>query len=87
MTDRNNLHEKTKKLLRDLNYFLAHVIVYFVCNAIGTFLIFKNMQERWWLFIFIIAWAFGLIYHALRVYGIDVINWKDRNLGKMWSWI
>ena len=87
MDEKQELYEKTKQLLRDLNYFLAHIVIYFVCNAALTFVIFKNITERWWMFFFVFLWALGVIYHALKVYGIDLLGDRRNKLSKMWSWV
>lgn len=87
MPDNQELYKKTKKLLRQLNHFLVHVVIYFISNVFIAYIIFQNISEHWWLFFFIFSWAIGIIYHALRVYGVDVLNNNDDKLSKMWSWI
>ena len=79
-----DLYHKTKKLLNQLNYFLVHILVYLVTNTVLILVAFHDLQERWWLFIVVIGWAFGIIYHALKVYGVEFVN---RKVGKMMSWI
>lgn len=77
------LHNKTKKLLKDLNFFLAHIIIYFITNTVLIVVAFSDLTDRWWLFLVVIGWAFGIIYHALKVYGVEFIS---RKVGKMISW-
>lgn len=87
MEDDNELYEKTKALLQALNHFLIHIVIYFVCNAIITIFIFQDLSARWEMFIIIVFWAIVLIYHALRVYGVNPINGNNKKLSKMWGWI
>ncbi|MDH5474924.1 MAG: 2TM domain-containing protein [Cyclobacteriaceae bacterium] len=87
MQESQEVYEKTKKLLKQLNRFLIHVVLYFISNAALTFYIFQNIDERWWLFFFIFAWAIGMIYHALLIYGIDIIKKNDKKLSKVWGWV
>ena len=87
MLDNQEIYEKTKKLLRELNHFLIHVVVYFICNAVITFAIFQNVSSRWGMFFIIFAWAFALIYHAIRIFGMDSTNSDEQHLSKMWSWV
>lgn len=77
------LHNKTKKLLKDLNYFLAHIVIYFITNTVLIVVAFSDLTDRWWLFLVVIGWAFGIIYHALKVYGFEFIS---RKVGRMISW-
>lgn len=78
------LYKKTKKLLNELNYFIIHILVYLVTNTVLIAVAFNDLSERWWLFIIVISWAIGIVYHALRVYGVDFMN---RKVGKMMSWV
>jgi len=87
MMDNSEMHEKTKKLFKQLNQFLFHVIAYFIFNALLTFYIFQNITERWGMFFIMFVWAILMIYHALRVYGVGSINGDDRKLSKLWSWV
>ena len=87
MIDNREMHEKTKKLFKQLNQFLIHVVAYFICNAILTYFIFQNVTQRWGMFFIIFAWALVMIYHALRVYGVDVIKDDDKKLSKIWGWV
>jgi hypothetical protein len=45
---------------------------------------FNRLEERWWLFIVVIGWAFGIMYHALKVYGVELMKKKAN---KMMSWV
>lgn len=82
-----DIHSKTKKLIDDLNYFMFHVIVYFIVNLSLMVFIFSNLDQRWWMFMPGIAWAFGLVYHSLRVYGYDPFNPKKKGLKLLFSYL
>jgi hypothetical protein len=72
----SEVYEKTRRLIRALNIFVLHVFVYFLANISLSLYAFENIQDRWgWLFV-IVAWAFILVYHGIRVYGIDPISGK-----------
>ncbi|MEQ8927481.1 MAG: 2TM domain-containing protein [Fulvivirga sp.] len=82
-----DIHSKTKKLINDLNYFMVHVISYFVVNLPLMIYIFTDLGERWWIFLPAILWAFGLIYHSLRVYGTDPLRIKNKGLRMVFSYL
>ena len=72
----SEIYEKTKRLIRALNLFVAHVFAYFLANVMLSIYTFSDIASRWG-FLFIIAlWALVLIYHGIRVYGIDPISGK-----------
>ncbi|HNP18170.1 MAG TPA: 2TM domain-containing protein [Fulvivirga sp.] len=81
----NEIYEKTKQLLRQLNHFLLHVIVYFFVNMFIVVTAFTDISNRWWLFFIVIVWAFALIYHCLRVYGVDILSRKNKKMNLLWS--
>ena len=70
------IYDKTKKLIRELNLFIVHIFVYFLSNVTLALYVFRDVSSRWiWLFI-IVCWALLVIYHGLRVYGIDPVKSK-----------
>lgn len=72
----SDVYEKTRKLVRALNLFVAHVFAYFLANVFLSIYTFGDIATRWG-YLFIIAfWALALIYHGIRVYGIDPISGK-----------
>lgn len=83
--DNEDLHQKTQKLLQRLNQFMIHVIVYFVLNFAIILIAFQNIAERWGLFFIAIVWAILLIYHAMIVYGIDILKPKKRLKSFIWG--
>ncbi len=83
----NELYQNTKKLLRQLNQFIVHVVLYFFVNMGLVLAAFSDLQGRWWIFFIVIAWALVLILHGLRVYGVDILNTKDKRANLLWSWI
>lgn len=82
-----DIHHKTKKLIDDLNYFMFHVIAYFIVNLSMMIYIFSNLSERWWIFLPGIVWALGLVYHSFRVYGFDPLNPRKKGLKLLFSYI
>jgi hypothetical protein len=80
----DELQNNTKKLLKDLNYFIVHIFIYLVTNTVLIAVAFNRLEERWWLFIVVIGWAFGIMYHALKVYGVELMKKKAN---KMMSWV
>ena len=81
------MHEKTRKLLNDLNYFLIHVIIYFVVNISLVLFAFGDLSGRWWVFLIILSWALGVLYHSIKVYGVDLLKSKNKKLNAFWSLI
>ena len=82
-----DFHEKTKKLLNDLNHFLIHVVIYFIVNISLVLFAFGNLSGRWWVFLIILTWAMGLLYHCIKVYGIDLLKTKNKKLNLLWSFL
>ena len=82
----NDVYKKTKLLLRQLNYFIAHVVAFMVCNAFLVSTAFSQPKNRWLIVGFVVLWAVGLIYHGLRIYGIDLLNLKNKKTKLLWSW-
>ena len=83
----DDLHEKTKRLLLELNYFLIHVTAYFVINIALVIIAFGDLEKRGWIFYILLIWAPGLIYHCIRVYGIDLLKSKNKKMNLIWSWL
>ena len=79
-------YKKTQALLKQLNYFILHVIIYFLSNIALVILAFKDVGERWWVFLFVIGWAIAVIYHAFRVYGVDFLSRKNKKMHAFWSY-
>jgi len=70
------IYEKTRQLVKALNLFVAHVFCYFLANIMLSLYAFRDISNRWgWLFL-IVCWAIILIYHGIRIYGIDPIEGK-----------
>ncbi|WP_370688808.1 2TM domain-containing protein [Fulvivirga ulvae] len=82
--DNTELYQKTKQLLRQLNYFIVHVVVYFIVNVSIILMIFQDIRGRWGLLFPVVLWALALIYHGLRIYGINVFS--NKNKKHIWSW-
>jgi hypothetical protein len=82
----NDQYENTKQLLRQLNLFLLHVVIYFFINIIIVLIAFNDAANRWWLFFVVGIWAIGLIYHCLRVYGVDLLSPKNKKTNLLWTW-
>ena len=70
---------QTKKLLRAMDQFLLHVAIYTLVNLALIVFVFFNISERWGLLSIVVLWAFGLIYHGIRVYGRDPIDPNQRS--------
>lgn len=83
----NDLYEKTKRLLNQLNHFIFHVVLYFCVNIALILAAFVDLQHRWWIFFIIGSWALGLIYHGLLVYGVDPLKSKNKKANLLWSWL
>ena len=79
------LHRNTKRLLQRLNQFTLHVVLYFIFNFSLIWFIFGDLNKRWGLFFVGIVWAIGLIYHALLVYGVDVLARKSKLKSILWG--
>lgn len=83
----NEIYNKTKKLLKQLNYFIAHVLVFMVGNGFLVHTAFVEVSTRWWILTFVIIWAIILIYHGMRVYGVDPLNPKNKNVKFFYGWL
>ncbi|WP_040495135.1 2TM domain-containing protein [Fulvivirga imtechensis] len=66
-----NQHSTARESLRQLNYFIGHVVAYFMINLALLFFIFTNMESRWWVISPAILWALVLLYHAIKFCGIS----------------
>ncbi|MTI28756.1 2TM domain-containing protein [Fulvivirga kasyanovii] len=74
---------KQNILLRQLNYFIVHVVVYFVFNITFILMIFQDISGRWGLLFPVVLWALALIYHGLRIYGVNIFTSKNKK--HIWS--
>ena len=83
----DELHKKTKDLLKQLNYFIIHVLVFMFFNALIVHAAFRHSQNRGWVLFFVGLWALALIYHGLKVYGIDIFNPKNKKFNHLWGWL
>jgi len=78
------LYERTRRLLRQLNHFIIHVVLYFFLNMALILMAFYDIHNRWWIFFIVTIWAIGLVYHGFRVYGIDWFNPKNKKARLLW---
>ena len=83
----DELHKKTKDLLKQLNYFIIHVLTFMFFNAVLVHAAFRDSQNRGWVLFFVGLWALALIYHGLKVYGIDIFNPKNKKVNHLWGWV
>ncbi len=81
------IKEKTEKLLKTLNYFIAHIVVYFIVNIAMITYAFSGLSERWWVFPISVIWSFALIYHSILVYGIDLLKTRNKKLKLLFSYL
>ncbi|MFV8353631.1 histidine kinase [Flavobacterium sp. XS1P32] len=75
----NNAYYKAKKRVEELKGFYGNLISY--CCII-PFLIFINLKfspHFQWFWFSAVGWGFGLIMHALKVYGYSS-NWEERKI-------
>ncbi len=75
----NNSYYKAKKRVEELKGFYGNLISY--CCVI-PFLIFINLKfspHFQWFWFSAVGWGFGLIMHALKVYGYSS-NWEERKI-------
>lgn len=82
-----DLYNKTRELLSQLNYFIFHVIFYFILNIALVLAAFQDISSNWWVFFIVVFWAFGLILHGLKVYGINLFNQRDKRANILWAWL
>ena len=61
-------YRTTKRLLRDLNLFMVHVLLYFAANILLILYAFRNIGENWWMMFPVILWSVFLIYHGIYIY-------------------
>ncbi|WP_350099572.1 2TM domain-containing protein [Fulvivirga sp.] len=81
----DDLQEKTRQLLNDLNYFLAHIIIYFIVNISLVLFAFGNLSSRWWVFLIVLFCSLALLYHCIKVYGVDLLKSRNKKLNLLWS--
>lgn len=67
---------KSRKLLRELNWYLFHVGIYLILNMLLVVYIYSNAAKRWPLLIIVLSWALLLIYHGLKINNIHLFR-KD----------
>ena len=82
-----DLHKNTERLLKSLNYFILHIIAYFICNIAMISYAFGDLGNRWWVFLLAITWAIALIYHSVLVYGVDLLKPKNKKLKLLMSYL
>ncbi|MEL7003897.1 MAG: 2TM domain-containing protein [Bacteroidota bacterium] len=82
-----DIYKKTRVLLKQLNYFILHVIIYFLGNVGLVIMAFSDIGEKWWIFLFLAIWAVGIIYHAFRVYGVDFLSRKNKKVNAFFNYI
>ena len=83
----DDFQKKTQLFLKQLNYFIIHVLVFMLSNTFLMSVFFNENSNRWWFLFFVITWAVILIYHGLRIYGIDPLNRKNKKTKLLWSWV
>ncbi|TRX58468.1 2TM domain-containing protein [Fulvivirga sp. M361] len=82
----DDLYKKTKVLLKQLNYFIIHVLVFMLFNALLVSAFFnRSTNSRWWVLSFVVFWAVALIYHGMRLNGVDPFNRKNKRTKLLWS--
>ncbi|WP_367752044.1 histidine kinase [Flavobacterium sp. WC2430] len=82
--DENNAYYRAKKRVEELKGFYGNLISY--CCVI-PFLIFINLRyspEFQWFWFSAGGWGFGLIMHALKVFGYSS-NWEERKIQEILS--
>ena len=75
----NNAYFRAKKRVEELKGFYGNLISY--CCVI-PFLIFINLKfspQFHWFWFSAIGWGFGLVMHALQVFGYGK-NWEERKI-------
>lgn len=84
---KEDIHKKTQDLLKKLDYFIIHVLLFMLFNAILVHVAFSHGQNRWWVLLFVGLWAVALIYHGLKVYGVDLLDHRNKKINHLWSWV
>jgi hypothetical protein len=70
-----------------MNFLLLHLGVYMLVNLILLVYVFNNITSRWGFLFVVVLWAFGVIYHGVRVYGKDPMKPKKMQALMGVSWI
>jgi hypothetical protein len=68
---------KSRKLLRELNWYLLHIGVYLILNMSLVVYIYTNAAKRWPLLFIVVSWALLLIYHGLKINNVHLFK-RDR---------
>lgn len=76
--ENKEIYKKTRLLLEQLNYFIGHVLAYFVINVITIFLGYKHVESLWWV-ILPGLWTLFLLYHAMHIYEPLFLREKNKN--------
>lgn len=84
-------YEQAKKRVEKIKGFYTHLVVYIIINI---FIIFKHSYSdnefhnlgEWGTYSTAIFWGIGLLFHGLKVFGVDFLlgkNWEDRKISEM----
>lgn len=76
-------YQKASKKVKEIKGFYIHLICYVIVIALIVYLNVKFSPEHLWFFYPMFGWGFGLIGHALSVFGTDSLfskNWEERKI-------
>ncbi|MGW9686699.1 2TM domain-containing protein [Flagellimonas sp. 2504JD1-5] len=80
-------YERAKKRVEEMKGFYIHLMVYIVINTFILVNIYLNTDDFWqWPhFVTLGAWGIGLLFHASKTLGFNLLfgkNWEERQIQK-----
>ena len=61
-------YDNTRKLLKDLKYFMIHVLTYIPANILIVLYTLNDVSSNWWIFFPLMFWAVLLVWHSANLY-------------------
>ncbi|MGX1929281.1 2TM domain-containing protein [Flagellimonas sp. 2504JD4-2] len=80
-------YKRAKKQVEEIKGFYIHLAVYVVINTFILINIYNHSENFWeWPhFITLGAWGIGLLFHASKTFGFNLLfgkNWEERQIQK-----
>ncbi len=68
---------KSRKLLRQLNWYLLHIAMYLVASMSIVLFIYRSPASRWPWFFLILLWTVAVIIHGLHINNVNIFKGKN----------
>lgn len=80
-------YKRAKKQVEEMKGFYIHLSIYIVINTFILINIYNHSDDfwQWHHFVTLAAWGIGLLFHASKTFGINLLfgkNWEERQIQK-----